>query len=199
GSLRRTHNADGNGRECIPQRERRSLILSAHEQLAHAGRDRVIAHLFQRFYWPNLTASVASTIASCRQCQQFGRQVFRTKLQPISVLAPMQLLSMDYFSLPVTGGFKSVLVVVDYFSRYTWAYKFKKDNGASTISGLSDIFTRFGAPTVLLSDNGSHLNSKEGNAFCEEHGVERRTTPTYSPNTNGLVERTNATLLRALE
>ncbi|GAA5829176.1 hypothetical protein JCM3770_006346, partial [Rhodotorula araucariae] len=41
GSLRRTHNADGNGRECIPQRERRSLILSAHEQLAHAGRDRV--------------------------------------------------------------------------------------------------------------------------------------------------------------
>ncbi|GAA6057753.1 hypothetical protein JCM3770_001722 [Rhodotorula araucariae] len=199
GSLRRVTNHDHAGRECIPQRERRALTLAAHEQLAHAGRDRIIAHLFPRFYWPNMTASVGATIAACMQCQQFGRQVFRSKLQPITSLAPMQLLSMDYFSLPLTSGFKSVLVVVDYFSRFTWAYKFKRDTGASTITALEDIFARFGAPAVLLSDNGSHLNSKEVNAFCEDYGVDRRTTPTYSPHTNGLVERTNATLLRALE
>lgn len=111
----------------------------------------------------------------------------------------MQLLSMDYFSLPKVGRFKSVLVIVDYFTRFTWAYKFEKDNGASTISALSDLFEHYGCPTVLLSDNGSHLNSKEVNAFCERHGVERRTTPVYSPNTNGLVERTNGLLLSALE
>ncbi|GAA5857406.1 hypothetical protein JCM9279_001790 [Rhodotorula babjevae] len=174
GSLRRVCNDKPSGRECIPERERRALVLSTHKQLAHGGRDR---------------------------CQQFGRQVFRTKLQPISVLAPMQLLSMDYFSLPRIGarGYKSVLVIVDYFSRFTWAYKFKEDTGRTTVSALTDLFDRFGCPSVLLSDNGSHLNCKEVNTFCEERGVERRTTPTYLPNTNGLVERTNSLLLSALE
>ncbi|TNY17014.1 hypothetical protein DMC30DRAFT_420200 [Rhodotorula diobovata] len=41
------------------------------------------------------------------------------ELQPISVLAPMQLLSMDYFLFPLTSGFKAVLVVVDYFRLFT--------------------------------------------------------------------------------
>ncbi|GAA5917755.1 hypothetical protein JCM8208_006849 [Rhodotorula glutinis] len=160
GSLRRVCNDEPSGRECIPERERHALILSTHEQLAHGGRDRVIAHLFPRFYWPNLTAGVSSTLSRCLQCQQFGRQVFRTKLQPISVLAPMQVLSMDYFSLPRVGtrGYKSVLVIVDYFSRFTWAYKFKEDTGRTTVSAPTDLFDRFGCPSVLLSDNGSHLN-----------------------------------------
>ncbi|GAA5852991.1 hypothetical protein JCM9279_003776 [Rhodotorula babjevae] len=146
-------------------------------------------------------ASQAPTKLQPQKCQQFGQQVFRAKLQPISVLAPMQLLSMDYFSLPRSGarGYKSVLVIVDYFSRFTWAYKFKEDTGRMTVSALTDLFDRFECPSVLLSDNGSHLNCKEVNTFCEERGVERRTTPTYLPNTNGLVERTNGLLLSALK
>lgn len=199
-SLRRINNDAKAGRECIPQRETTALILAAHNELAHGGRDRIVAHLWERYYWPDMTSSISRAIATCTQCQKFGRQVFRTKLQPISILAPMQLLSMDYLSLPRTARFKSDLVIVDYFSRYTWVYKFDGDGtGAKTVKSLRDLFNRFGRPQVLLSDNGRHFNCEEVRSFCSEEGVTFRTTPTYSPNTNGLVERTNGLLLRALE
>ena len=200
GSLRRRCNENGVGRECIPSRERKALLLAAHGELAHGGRDRLLAHLYDRFYWPDMAGSIAAVIAECPQCQKFGRSVFRSKLQPISILAPMQLLSMDYFSLPKMSGFKTVLVVVDYFSRYMWTYKYDGDGtGAKTVKGLRDLFSRFGRPQVLMSDNGCHFNCQEVKDFCAEQGVSFRTTPTYSPNTNGLVERTNGLLLRALE
>ncbi|GAA5992989.1 hypothetical protein JCM11641_006344 [Rhodosporidiobolus odoratus] len=116
------------------------------------------------------------------------------------MLRPMQLLSMDYFSLPKAGKFKSVLVIVNYFTRYTWAYKFHGEGtGKKTLEALSDIIHHFGHPQLLLSDNGAHLNNTLVNEWCKENSIARRTTPTYSPNSNGLVERANQSILNALE
>jgi transposase InsO family protein len=188
------------GRECIPKREQTALIDGVHEQLNHAGRDRVLAHLHRRFFWRNMPMHVSKRIASCARCQQFGHQVFRSKLQPVTVLRPMQLLSMDYFSLKATKGYKTVLVIVDYFSRFTWAYKFKTAGTArTTVDALQDLTRNFGDPENLISDNGSHLANAAVAQFCEERGIRRSTTPVYSPHTNGLIERTNATILKALE
>ena len=201
GSLRYTSESVLEGRECVPERERASLILEAHQLLNHSGRDRLLAHLYRRYYWPSMSTSISPVLRYCSRCQQFGRRLFRSKLQPVSVLRPMQLLSMDYFSLPEgMGKHKSVLVIVDYFSRFIWAYKFKGEGtGAKTVTALSDLFATFGRPACILSDNGRHLNCAEVNDFCESLGVERRTTPAYEPHTNGLVERANQSLLKALE
>ncbi|GAA5845930.1 hypothetical protein JCM11251_007340 [Rhodosporidiobolus azoricus] len=201
-SLRRITYDYPRGWECIPLRERQRMVMGAHEWMNHAGRDRLLAHLFERFYWPKMSPDVLTRIKACSQCQHFGRQVFRSKLHPISVLKPMQMLSMDYLSLPEhsKGGFKSVLVVIDYFSRYIWAFKFKgAGTGLKTTNALEKLFTTFGRPEVLMSDNGSHFVNQTVEDFLKENGVEQQVTPAYSPHTNGLVERANALIISALE
>ncbi|GAA6040539.1 hypothetical protein JCM8097_005453 [Rhodosporidiobolus ruineniae] len=139
-------------------------------------------------------------IESCKQCQLFGRQVFRTKLCPITVLRPMQLLAMDYLSLPARSGYGSVLVIMDYFSRYIWAFKYKgKGDGKKTVAALERVFETFGFPEAILSNNGSHFTAELVREYLKEKGVDQRVTPTYSPNVNGLVERGNGLLTEALE
>ncbi|GAA5952192.1 hypothetical protein JCM10213_004059 [Rhodosporidiobolus nylandii] len=200
GSLRKTANGNKAGRECIPLQERDSILTEAHSQANHAGRERLLAHIFGRFYWPGMSGDCGKHVAACERCQQFGPQVFRSKVQPVTVLKPMQLVSVDYFSLPRSHKFKSVLVAVDYFSRYVWTWKFHRDGtGAKTVKALQELGETFGFPEILLSDNGSHFDCAEVRDFCRANGVQHRPTPTYLPHTNGLVKRANQLLLRALE
>ena len=46
----------------------------------------------------------------------------------------------------------------------------------------------------LRSDKGGEYESKPFNTFCEELGIIHETTPSYSPESNGVAERKNITL-----
>ncbi|KAM0786731.1 hypothetical protein ACM66B_002170 [Microbotryomycetes sp. NB124-2] len=112
----------------------------------------------------------------------------------------MQLLSMDYMSLPAALGYKTVLVIIDYFTQYVWAYKFTTaGTGKTTIKALTDLFRVFGQPKVLMSNNGSHFANKEVNAFCADRAIVVAKTPPYLPHTNGAVEGANSLLINALK
>ncbi|KAM0793640.1 hypothetical protein ACM66B_001072 [Microbotryomycetes sp. NB124-2] len=193
----RTKNGD---RECVPAWERKTLIKDRHEMLGHAGRDRLAAHLSSTFYWPKMALDISEYLPTCPKCQQFGPRVMRAQTNPVTVLRPMQLLSMDYMSLPAASGYKTVLVIIDYFTRYVWAYKFTTaGTGKTTIKALTDLFRVFGQPKVLMSDNGSHFANKEVDAFCADCAIVVAKTPPYSPHTNGAVEGANGLLINALK
>ena len=54
---------------------------------------------------------------------------------------------------------------------------------------LGDIFSRFGLPKTLLSDNGPQFVADEFKAFLRHNGVKHVTSSPYHPRTNGLAER----------
>ena len=56
----------------------------------------------------------------------------------------------------------------------------------------------YGAPALLLSDNGPQLTSKLFQFVCTELGVRNAFTTAYHPQTNGQVERFNRTILASL-
>ena len=49
----------------------------------------------------------------------------------------------------------------------------------------------FGPPKMLLSDNGLEFCNKDVNELCQMLGIKHRTTASYAPFSNGLVERHN--------
>ena len=57
-----------------------------------------------------------------------------------------------------------------------------------TIEVLRDLFTRFGIPEQIVSDNSPQFAPEESQAFIKSNGIRHITSAPYHPATNGLVE-----------
>ena len=111
--------------------------------------------------------------------------------------APWQDCSADLLGPLPTG--ESILVVVDYYSRFLEVAILKSTTTAKIIEAITPMFARFGVPFSLRTDNGPQFVSEEFESFLQAHGVEhRRTTPLW-PQANGEVERQNRSLLKSLQ
>ena len=67
-----------------------------------------------------------------------------------------------------------------------------------TISFLRDIFSRFGVPEKLVTDNGTQFTCFELTDFCRVNGIQYIHSPPYHPQSNGQEKRFVNTLKRAL-
>ena len=66
------------------------------------------------------------------------------------------------------------------------------------IEKCREIFTIFGLPRVLVSNNGRTFISSEFQNFLKENGIIHKRTAPYNPSTNGFAERFVQTLKQAL-
>ncbi len=95
--------------------------------------------------------------------------------------------------LPRTSqGNAYILVMVDYFTKWPEAVPIPNVK-ASTIART---FIR--APQILLSDRGKQFTSKLFEQVNRYLGVKKDFTTAYHPQTDGLVERFNHTLVNLL-
>ncbi|KAJ8380338.1 hypothetical protein SKAU_G00011160 [Synaphobranchus kaupii] len=101
---------------------------------------------------------------------------------------------------PVTdSGNRYILVAMDYFTKWPEAFAIPDQSAATTAERLvEEMFTRFGAPAELHSDQGRNFESQLMAEVCKRLGVTKtRTTPLH-PQSDGLVERFNRTLATQL-
>ena len=59
----------------------------------------------------------------------------------------------------------------------------------ATINALRDIFSGYGLPEIMVSDNGPQFIASEFQQFCRNNGIMHRTSAAYKPSTNGQAER----------
>ena len=107
---------------------------------------------------------------------------------------------MDVFDpLPRTKvGNKYVLVLMDYTSKWPEAYALRNVTTETVVKCLIDMTARVGIPEEVLTDNGSNFVSKTMSEYCTTMGIEQIKTSPYHLQTDGMVERFNATLKRLL-
>ncbi|PFX12278.1 Uncharacterized protein K02A2.6 [Stylophora pistillata] len=71
---------------------------------------------------------------------------------------------------------------------------------ANRVVGVpTQIFSSYGFPFTLKSDNGTQFCCEEFEKFLSDHGIEHLTSPPLLPQANGHVERQNRTLLKSLK
>jgi len=61
------------------------------------------------------------------------------------------------------------------------------------------MFSRFGIPETLITDNGPQFDSQEMKQFAESYNFNHTTTSPYYPQANGLAERMVKTAKKLLE
>ena len=73
----------------------------------------------------------------------------------------------------------------------------KKEDTAEAI--IKNWIAIFGAPRVILSDNGSEFNNELLREVCEQFNTTMKSTAAEAPRSNGIVERHNALLVKMIK
>lgn len=180
----------------IPKTLRNRVIELAHE--AHPGIAAMKRRLRQKVWWPLLDKSVENCVKQCKLCTMVSslgvpEPLHRTKMP----MMPWIDIAVDFMG-PLPSG-HNLLVLVDYFSRFTEAIVMKQITAKRTIQALHESFCRFGVPETIKADNGPQFISDELAAYCREYGIQLRKTTPYWPQANGEVERANKTILKHLK
>jgi transposase InsO family protein len=133
----------------------------------------------------------------CSACQAGNTHPTKSVM---STSRPLELLHIDLFG-PTTygsiGGNSYDLVVVDDYSRYTWVFFLcYKSNMFSIFKGFAKrAKNKFDFKIKKnRSDNGSEFKNSKIEDYCDEKGVKHEFSSKYTPQQNGVVERTNQTL-----
>jgi hypothetical protein len=99
--------------------------------------------------------------------------------------------------LPATdgNGNRYIMVVKDFMSKYVWIFAIPNKE-AETVADIlvSEIYSVFGAPQCLVTDNGTEFKNRLNNRLSKLYRVNKIHTTPYVPRSNGLVEQHNRTL-----
>ena len=169
----------------------------------HLGAKNTLDKVRTRFYWPNQRNDVQLWCASCAKCcSRKTPLVVRAPLQlDNSVSRPLQRVAMDILGpLPETArGNRYILVIGDYFTRWKEAYPMK-DMNALTVAQIfvHEFIFHMGIPDVIHTDQGRNFESAVVKGICNLLGIKKTRTTPYHPQSDGMIERFNRTLLSML-
>ena len=124
-------------------------------------------------WWPGITKDIEHTVRQCSACQlQLSPPV--APLHPWSWLTRLWAhLHLDY-SGPVEG-----MMILDAHSKWIEAICIRNPTSFDVIEELRSLFTQFGLPKTLITDNGTCFVSAEFEAFLADNGIKHLTLAMY--------------------
>lgn len=188
----------------VPKILETEILKGTHDSpfTGHLGVTRTLDRIRKRFFWPNMQKSVENYIRQCDICVKRKTPALTANngaapLQSLEVSEPFTFWAVDYMGpLPETNrGNKHILVLMDHFTKWCEAFP-TADQKASTVAKIlvDRVFSRFGPPVVLHSDQGANFESTLMHEVCDVMGITKTRTTAYHPQCDGLVERQNRTL-----
>ena len=179
----------------IPHCLRRPVLRLAHE--GHIGIVKCKGRLRSKVWWPHIDCEVSSFISECHSCQTMFDHNHPAPMMPIPMPeSPWLSVAVDLCGPFPTG--ETLLILVDYYSRFPFVEILKSTTSATIISKLFKIFSVHGIPETLTSDNGGQFTSNEMEYFLKINCITHtRTTPLW-PQADGQVERINRVIYKLL-
>ena len=189
----------------LPACFRELALDSLHDSAfaGHFGEKRTLARLKLRYYWPGYVEDVSDWCRTCDVCQKRKNPKTRNvaPLTPIDPgKGPFEQVALDILELPVTErGNRYLLVIEDFFSKWVEAFPLVRTVAPSVAQCmLNGWIARFGCPYTILTDQGTEFTSKLFKALSDTLQSKKLRTTTYHPRTDGMVERSNRTIIDVL-
>uniref|UniRef100_A0A3B3CC70 Gypsy retrotransposon integrase-like protein 1 n=1 Tax=Oryzias melastigma TaxID=30732 RepID=A0A3B3CC70_ORYME len=186
----------------VPVSLRHQLIILAHE--GHQGNVRTKQRLRDLYWWPGMDDQVTQHVKGCQLCQSCDK----TALPAAAPLVPVPFPSLPWekVAIDVVGPFETAvwdcryaITMVDYHSKWPEVGFAASVTSETVISFLSSVFSRFGNPQTVVSDNGSQFTSAEFAAFLRSRDIKHIRTSVYHPAANGAVERFHRVLKSCIQ
>ena len=191
----------------VPKVLRSPLIEEYHDSVCggHLAHNKTYEKIKKKYYWYHMYSDIKKYIASCHRCEvKKSKQDYKNI--PIGSLPfpshPFECLGIDILGpLPETDSNhnKYILVIVDYLTRWPFAFPLTNARAKTIATVLVErVFLEHGFPASLLSDRGSNFLAELMLAVLHIFKVKKLNTSSYHPQTNGMTERFNKTLITML-
>lgn len=187
----------------VPKAARWNIMRKYHDDIGHPGLKRCETLIKENCWFPRMTRFIRKYVNACIDCLykrgQYGKM--EGELHPIEKVAePLHTLHIDHLGpfCKSGSGMSYLFVIVDSYTKFTWAKPTKTTKSIEAEQKLEEIFSAFGYPTRIISDSGTAFTSKRFKEFCLVNQVKHVVNSVASPRSNGQVERFNRTLLEAI-
>ena len=109
---------------------------------------------------------------------------------------PWQRIHVDF-----AGPFfnKMFFLVIDAHSKWGEVFQMAQTTATKTIEVLRQLFSSYGLPEQIVSDNGPQFVSEEFRQFMQSNGIRHIRCAPYHPASNGLAERFVRTFKEAMK
>ena len=182
-------------RRCVPESEVASILAFCHSHACggHFGAKRTARKVLEcGFYWPSIFRDAYTLCKVYDNCQRAGNISQRNEMPQQSLLycEIFDVWGIDFMGpFPNSGGNLYILLSVDYVSKWVEA-KATKTNDAKVVADFvkSRIFSRFGVPRAMISDQVIHFCNRTIEALMRKYGVTHKVSTPYHPQTNGQAE-----------
>jgi hypothetical protein len=194
--------------KCLDENEAKQVTTEMHRGVCGGHQHwkaTTLKILRAGYYWPTLFSDVFSTVRACNECQIFaGKQkLLSLPLKPITASGPFQKWGLDFIgeiNPPSSGQHKWILTATDYFTKWIEVVPTRNATDKVIMNFLeTNIFSRFGCPSKLVTDNAQAFKSKAMIDLCGSHNISLTHSTPYYPQGNGLAESSNKTLIRIIK
>ena len=155
----------------IPPTLRESTRQQLHK--GHLGFTKCYIHAKQTVYWPNLRKELEDLVLNCQLCLKHSQAKCRPKPTPsfgqeISAV-PWKKLASDICHFQND----SYLLIVDFTSRFPIVCKLTSMTAKHVASHFSQVFSEYGWPDTLHTDNGpcyaAQVQAADDGHECQPH------------------------------
>ena len=167
----------------IPEQCRAKVLEKLHE--GHFGIDWTKLRARDTVYWPEINKDIEALIRTCEICQEHGRRNNKDLVLAREIpFAPWTLIEMDVF----TCEDHTFLLTVDVTSRFPVVRILSSETTRSVLNAIKGIYSDFGLPKRVLTDNGACFKAREFNEFHAKLGVMVEHSSAYNHQSVGSVK-----------
>ena len=143
----------------------------------HQGIKKCLLCSRESLFWPGISNDICQTVDKCGNLSSY---IHCTEKLPS---VPSEIPPHAWHTLGT-----DFLVQGDYFSQFLIMRKLPSSTSSAVCKEISNIFTEFGKPYIIRSDNGPCYASKEFKELMELFQVQHVTSSPHFPQSNGFAE-----------
>ena len=176
-----------------------SNLMEIHSGLCHPGITRLL-HFVRTKNLPFSAEDVRKVCLTCQICSELKPRFYRMEEQTlVKATKVFEGINIDFkgpLSFSTTN--KYILMVIDEYSRFPFAFPCPNMHTQSVINCLNQLFSFCSMPNYIHSDNAKSFVSKVLKEFLLKRGIASSKSSPYHPTGNSQVERYIGVIWKAI-
>ena len=166
----------------IPEKMREDILKQIHE--GHLGFNKCQMRVKETVYWPGLNDQLENPILNCQLCLKYSKSKNKS-MSPTALghevpTVPWSKVATDIFHCES----QPYLLIVDYTNRFPIVRRLKLMSAQNITEHFKSIFSEYGWPDTLVSDNGPCYTVEMFTNLMKEYAVNHITSSPHYPQSD---------------